>query len=280
MGGKPEELLAELPPFPRPARAAQVGVHPRLGARRDRRRARGRRPEDARRGDERRVRGRDLDSRMGASSSQGMSQDQVVHALEAAGQQEFANMVGAMQNFAPGEGVDFETAAHGRAVGRRDLCRLLDPAVAAGLHRQRHHGAHHVAGARRHRAQDQQPAAESLRQGAARRADQPRDERRRQHDADPAAIAVGRDHLVAHGRGRARHDVLDLVEARSRRAHRPAAHRRHHGRHRPEVTEGIPIAVEEGRPPQLARRGVVLGPRAREGLRTREGHARCVPGGE
>ncbi|MGO1929158.1 MAG: ABC transporter ATP-binding protein [Microbacterium gubbeenense] len=48
-----------------------------------------------------------LSTTMGASF-QGMSQDQVVQALEAAGQQEFANMVGAMQNFAPGEGVDFE----------------------------------------------------------------------------------------------------------------------------------------------------------------------------
>ena len=48
-----------------------------------------------------------LSTTMGASF-QGMNQEQVVQALEAAGQQEFANMVGAMQNFAPGEGVDFE----------------------------------------------------------------------------------------------------------------------------------------------------------------------------
>ncbi|HJA04441.1 MAG TPA: ABC transporter ATP-binding protein, partial [Candidatus Microbacterium stercoravium] len=48
-----------------------------------------------------------LSATMGASFA-GMSQDQVVDALEQAGQQEFANMIGAMQNFAPGEGVDFE----------------------------------------------------------------------------------------------------------------------------------------------------------------------------
>jgi len=48
-----------------------------------------------------------LSATMGASF-EGLSQDQVVDALEQAGQQEFANMIGAMQNFAPGEGVDFE----------------------------------------------------------------------------------------------------------------------------------------------------------------------------
>ena len=38
----------------------------------------------------------------------GMSQAEVVAALEAAGQQDFANMVAAMERFAPGAGVDFE----------------------------------------------------------------------------------------------------------------------------------------------------------------------------
>ena len=36
------------------------------------------------------------------------SQEEVVAALESAGQHDYANMVGAMQNFAPGAGVDFE----------------------------------------------------------------------------------------------------------------------------------------------------------------------------
>ncbi len=39
---------------------------------------------------------------------QGMSQQEVVDALRAAGQDDFANMVGAMQNFSVGTGVDFE----------------------------------------------------------------------------------------------------------------------------------------------------------------------------
>jgi len=39
----------------------------------------------------------------------GMTQEQVVQALEAAGQQDFANMVAAMQNFTPGSGIDFES---------------------------------------------------------------------------------------------------------------------------------------------------------------------------
>ncbi|WP_029150362.1 ABC transporter ATP-binding protein [Microbacterium indicum] len=43
---------------------------------------------------------------------EGMSQDQVVEAMRAAGQDDFANMVAAMQNFAPGTGVDF-TALRG-----------------------------------------------------------------------------------------------------------------------------------------------------------------------
>ncbi|MGV9769402.1 ABC transporter ATP-binding protein [Microbacterium sp. NPDC003461] len=38
----------------------------------------------------------------------GMTQEQVVQALEAAGQQDFANMVAAMQSFTPGSGIDFE----------------------------------------------------------------------------------------------------------------------------------------------------------------------------
>ncbi|QBR75542.1 ABC transporter ATP-binding protein [Microbacterium sediminis] len=38
----------------------------------------------------------------------GMTQQQVVEALEAAGQQDFANMVAAMQSFQPGSGIDFE----------------------------------------------------------------------------------------------------------------------------------------------------------------------------
>ncbi|WP_261167149.1 ABC transporter ATP-binding protein [Microbacterium sp. Marseille-Q6965] len=38
----------------------------------------------------------------------GMTQEQVVQALEAAGQQDFANMVAAMQSFQPGTGIDFE----------------------------------------------------------------------------------------------------------------------------------------------------------------------------
>ena len=37
----------------------------------------------------------------------GMTQEQVVQALEAAGQQDFANMVAAMQSFQPGVGIDF-----------------------------------------------------------------------------------------------------------------------------------------------------------------------------
>jgi len=37
----------------------------------------------------------------------GMTQEQVVQALEAAGQQDFANMVAAMQSFQPGSGIDF-----------------------------------------------------------------------------------------------------------------------------------------------------------------------------
>ena len=39
---------------------------------------------------------------------EGMSQQEVVDALRAAGQDDFANMVGAMQNFSVGAGVDFE----------------------------------------------------------------------------------------------------------------------------------------------------------------------------
>jgi ATP-binding cassette subfamily B multidrug efflux pump len=38
----------------------------------------------------------------------GMSQEQVVEALRAAGQQDMANMVGAMERFQPGAGIDFE----------------------------------------------------------------------------------------------------------------------------------------------------------------------------
>ncbi|WP_156761235.1 ABC transporter ATP-binding protein [Microbacterium karelineae] len=48
-----------------------------------------------------------MSATMGANFA-GMSQDEVVAALEAAGEQEFANMVAAMNNFAPGEGVDFD----------------------------------------------------------------------------------------------------------------------------------------------------------------------------
>ncbi|HLS92251.1 MAG TPA: ABC transporter ATP-binding protein [Microbacterium sp.] len=48
-----------------------------------------------------------LSTAMGSQFA-GLSQSEVVAALEAAGQQEFANMVAAMQNFAPGAGIDFD----------------------------------------------------------------------------------------------------------------------------------------------------------------------------
>ncbi|MGO1411121.1 MAG: ABC transporter ATP-binding protein, partial [Microbacterium sp.] len=47
-------------------------------------------------------------SLMVADQFAGLSQEEVVAALESAGQHDYANMVGAMQNFAPGAGVDFE----------------------------------------------------------------------------------------------------------------------------------------------------------------------------
>ncbi|WP_119696446.1 ABC transporter ATP-binding protein [Microbacterium halotolerans] len=47
-------------------------------------------------------------SLMVADQFAGLSQEEVVAALESAGQNDYANMVGAMQNFAPGAGVDFE----------------------------------------------------------------------------------------------------------------------------------------------------------------------------
>ncbi|MTE24801.1 ABC transporter ATP-binding protein [Microbacterium sp. ZXX196] len=46
-------------------------------------------------------------SQMLGSGFEGMSQAEVVAALEASGQDDFANMVAAMQNFSPGDGVDF-----------------------------------------------------------------------------------------------------------------------------------------------------------------------------
>ena len=109
-----------------------------------------------------------------------------------------------------------------------------------------------------------------LRQGAARRAAQPRDERRRQHRPVDAADAVAGRDLAADGGRRAGDDVPHLAAARGDRARDDSADDRHHGARRAAFAEAVRRAVEGHRHPERTRRGDLLGALDREGVRSPE----------
>ena len=125
---------------------------------------------------------------------------------------------GASMDVVPGQGVDFGAVGQvlllvlGVYVGASLLV------LAAGLPAQRRRAGHRAPDARRRRGQDQPAAAELLRPAAPRRAAQPRHQRHRQRQPDAAADDEPAADLAAHGRRRARDDVLDLAAARAGRA--------------------------------------------------------------
>ncbi len=160
---------------------------------------------------------------LAAQFPDGTSQAVVVDALNAAGQTDLANMIGAMNDFTVGTGVDFEALRvvivavlaiyvvssflswiQGYVINIimvRTMWRLRE-SVETKINRL--------------------PAV-VLRQGAARRAHLAGDERHRQHHPDDAAVALERRHLGADRHRRADHDVLDLVAAGAGRTDLAAA---------------------------------------------------------
>ena len=106
----------------------------------------------------------------------------------------------------------------GAADRARDLRRRRGARLAGGLPPQRRGAGDRAPHARRGRGQGQRAAAELLRPAAARRAAQPRHQRHRQRQPDPAADPEPAAHLGADGLRGAVDDVLDLAAARARRA--------------------------------------------------------------
>ena len=107
--------------------------------------------------------------------------------------------------------------------------------------------------ARGRRGQAQPPAAQLRRPGPARRPAQPRDQRHRQHRAEPAADAVPDADAGADARRHRRHDDLDLVAALARGARHHPAVDVHDERHREALADAVHRAVAAHRAGSTAR---------------------------
>ena len=69
----------------------------------------------------------------------------MVEALNAAGQTDLANMIGAMNDFTVGAGVDFEALRMVIVAVLAIYVVVVVPQLDPGLRHQHHHGPHHVA---------------------------------------------------------------------------------------------------------------------------------------
>ena len=194
-GPSARRLLGRL----KPERAGLIGVILLGVLERAARRAR---PEDPRRGDQHHLRGRHLEHASPPASTQDRSSPSSRRAATSSRPTSSRGLT-----LHPGQGIDFDALA--LVLGIVLLLYVLS-SVFSWLQGYVLNGIMQrtvLPPARGGRGEDPPPAAELLRQDAARRAAQPRDERHRQHLADPAADAEPAAHLAADRRRRADHDV-------------------------------------------------------------------------
>ena len=150
----------------------------------------------------------------------------------------------------------------------RGVRRCLRARLAAGPGAQPGRAEHRLPDAAGRRGQDQPAAAELLRPVTARRAAQPRHQRHRQRQPDPAADDEPADDLAAHRRRRARHDVLDLADARAGGPGLGAAVAAADARDHEALAGTVRRAVASYGPAERADRGGLLRPRAGQGVRS------------
>ncbi len=196
----------------------------------------------------------------------GVSKAQLIAQLRAAGENQKADMLGAMAPDARHRN-RLHSPVLGAAVGAGAVRAGVGVHVDAGIYPQRCGAADRVPAPRADRGEDQPAAAALLRHRAARRAAQPRHQRRGQHLPKPAAVhQPGGDLAADRGRG-AGDDGDPLAHAGDHRAGDHSADPGDDGADRQALAEAVRGAVEEHRRAERADRGDVHRSRAGEGLR-------------